>query len=144
MVNHSGRKKIPSSANHNVWPVREPLFGSTETRITLHYVHHLYHVSSSSLGFVADLGSSNPSFVRSPLQLLRALVSLPNLLRRLPTYSSSFHHRSYAHFRHPLPQRGTMLITGRGGIASINYTGDEAAGEVKKLLDAVVSIPSFI
>jgi len=31
-----------------------------------------------------------------------------------------------------------MLATGRGSIAQINYTGDEAAGEIKKLLDAIV------
>ncbi|KAI8935881.1 hypothetical protein NX059_007396 [Plenodomus lindquistii] len=31
-----------------------------------------------------------------------------------------------------------MLATGRGSIAQITYTGDEAAGEIKKLIDAVV------
>ncbi|KAH9860587.1 hypothetical protein J1614_011918 [Plenodomus biglobosus] len=31
-----------------------------------------------------------------------------------------------------------MLATGRGSIALINYTGDEAAAEIKKLLDAVI------
>ncbi|KAL6706865.1 hypothetical protein ACN47E_005008 [Coniothyrium glycines] len=31
-----------------------------------------------------------------------------------------------------------MLATGRGSIAHIHYTGDEAAGEIKKLLDAIV------
>jgi hypothetical protein len=33
-----------------------------------------------------------------------------------------------------------MLATGRGSIAQIHYTGEEAAGEVNKLLSAVVSI----
>lgn len=37
--------------------------------------------------------------------------------------------------------RHTMQATGRGSIARINYTGDEAAGEIKKLLDTVVSTP---
>lgn len=32
-----------------------------------------------------------------------------------------------------------MLATGRGSIAQVQYTGDEAAGEIKKLLDALVS-----
>jgi pre-mRNA-processing factor 39 len=32
-----------------------------------------------------------------------------------------------------------MMATGRGSIAQIHYTGEEAAGEIKKLLDAVVS-----
>jgi hypothetical protein len=32
-----------------------------------------------------------------------------------------------------------MLPNGRGAIAHVQYTGDEAAGEIKKLLDAVVS-----
>jgi hypothetical protein len=32
-----------------------------------------------------------------------------------------------------------MLAIGRGSIAQVQYTGDEAAGEIKKLLDAVVS-----
>jgi pre-mRNA-processing factor 39 len=32
-----------------------------------------------------------------------------------------------------------MMATGRGSIAHVQYTGDEAAGEIKKLLDAVVS-----
>lgn len=32
-----------------------------------------------------------------------------------------------------------MLAIGRGAIAHVQYTGDEAAGEIKKLLDAVVS-----
>ena len=37
-----------------------------------------------------------------------------------------------------------MLATGRGSIAHIHYTGDEAAGEIKKLLDNVVStFPGF-
>jgi hypothetical protein len=38
-----------------------------------------------------------------------------------------------------------MLATGRGSIAQIHYTGEEAAGEINKLLSAVVSIalPSF-
>jgi hypothetical protein len=31
-----------------------------------------------------------------------------------------------------------MLATGRGSIAQIHYTGDEAAGEINKLLGAVV------
>jgi hypothetical protein len=34
-----------------------------------------------------------------------------------------------------------MLPLGRGGIAHVQYTGDEAPGEIKKLLDAVVSTP---
>jgi hypothetical protein len=33
-----------------------------------------------------------------------------------------------------------MLALGRGAIAHVQYTGDEAAGEIKKLLDAVVSV----
>jgi pre-mRNA-processing factor 39 len=32
-----------------------------------------------------------------------------------------------------------MLATGRGSIALVQYSGDEAAPEIKKLLDAVVS-----
>jgi pre-mRNA-processing factor 39 len=32
-----------------------------------------------------------------------------------------------------------MLATGRGSIAQIHYTGEEAAGEINKLLGAVVS-----
>ena len=32
-----------------------------------------------------------------------------------------------------------MLVEGRGSIGHVHYTGEEAAGEVKKLLDAVVS-----
>lgn len=32
-----------------------------------------------------------------------------------------------------------MLVHGRGSIAQVHYTGDEAAPEIKKLLDAVVS-----
>jgi pre-mRNA-processing factor 39 len=32
-----------------------------------------------------------------------------------------------------------MLATGRGSIAQIHYTGEEAAGEINKLLSAVVS-----
>ena len=32
-----------------------------------------------------------------------------------------------------------MLTTGRGSIAQIHYTGEEAAGEINKLLSAVVS-----
>lgn len=33
-----------------------------------------------------------------------------------------------------------MLVVGRGSIAHVQYTGDEAAGEIKKLIDAVVSV----
>jgi pre-mRNA-processing factor 39 len=33
-----------------------------------------------------------------------------------------------------------MIAAGRGSIAQVQYTGDESAGEIKKLLDAVVSI----
>jgi hypothetical protein len=33
-----------------------------------------------------------------------------------------------------------MLAIGRGAIAHVQYTGDEAAGEIKKLLDAVVGV----
>jgi pre-mRNA-processing factor 39 len=36
-----------------------------------------------------------------------------------------------------------MLVTGRGSIAQVQYTGEEAAIEIKKLLDAVVR-PSII
>jgi hypothetical protein len=32
-----------------------------------------------------------------------------------------------------------MMVTGRGSIAQVQYTGEEAAIEIKKLLDAVVS-----
>jgi hypothetical protein len=32
-----------------------------------------------------------------------------------------------------------MMVTGRGSIAQVQYTGEEAAAEIKKLLDAVVS-----
>jgi pre-mRNA-processing factor 39 len=32
-----------------------------------------------------------------------------------------------------------MLATGRGSIAHVQYTGDEAAAEIHKLLHAVVS-----
>jgi pre-mRNA-processing factor 39 len=32
-----------------------------------------------------------------------------------------------------------MLATGRGSIAQVQYTGDEAAAEIHKLLHAVVS-----
>jgi pre-mRNA-processing factor 39 len=32
-----------------------------------------------------------------------------------------------------------MFATGRGSIAQIHYTGEEAAGEINKLLSAVVS-----
>lgn len=36
-----------------------------------------------------------------------------------------------------------MFVNGRGSIAQVHYTGDEAAAEIKKLLDAVVrSAPS--
>lgn len=34
-----------------------------------------------------------------------------------------------------------MLATGRGSIAQVHYTGEEAAGEINKLLSAVVSLP---
>lgn len=33
-----------------------------------------------------------------------------------------------------------MIAAGRGSIAHVQYTGDEAAGEIKKLIDAVVSV----
>lgn len=33
-----------------------------------------------------------------------------------------------------------MIAAGRGSIAQVQYTGDESAGEIKKLLDAVVRI----
>lgn len=32
-----------------------------------------------------------------------------------------------------------MIVNGRGSIAEVHYTGDEAAAEIKKLLEAVVS-----
>jgi hypothetical protein len=32
-----------------------------------------------------------------------------------------------------------MLVQGRGAIATVEYSGDEAAPEIKKLLDALVS-----
>jgi len=31
-----------------------------------------------------------------------------------------------------------MLVSGRGSIANVQYTGDEAAAEIRKLLEAVV------
>lgn len=31
-----------------------------------------------------------------------------------------------------------MFVNGRGSIAQVHYSGDEAAAEIKKLLDAVV------
>ena len=34
-----------------------------------------------------------------------------------------------------------MFVNGRGSIAQVQYTGDEAAAEIKKLLDAVVRTP---
>ena len=34
-----------------------------------------------------------------------------------------------------------MFVNGRGSIAHVHYTGDEAAANIKKLLDAVVCNP---
>ena len=33
-----------------------------------------------------------------------------------------------------------MLVSGRGSIANVQYTGDEAAAEIRKLLEAVVGL----
>ena len=35
-----------------------------------------------------------------------------------------------------------MFVNGRGSIAQVVYSGDEAAAEIKKLLDAVVRTPT--
>jgi pre-mRNA-processing factor 39 len=35
-----------------------------------------------------------------------------------------------------------MLVFGRGSIANVQYTGDEAAAEIRKLLEAVVGSPA--
>jgi hypothetical protein len=49
------------------------------------------------------------------------------------------HFLSLCSDRHTHTSRDTMLATGRGSIALVQYSGDEAAPEIKKLLDAVVS-----
>ena len=46
-------------------------------------------------------------------------------------------------FLHTNPRRAKLLHTGRGGIAQIHYTGEEAAGEINKLLGAVVSTARY-
>ncbi|KAH7560143.1 TPRhypothetical proteinlike protein [Bipolaris maydis] len=45
---------------------------------------------------------------------------------------------SYAQSPAQSPRRAIMLATGRGSIAQVHYTGEEAAGEINKLLSAVV------
>jgi hypothetical protein len=55
------------------------------------------------------------------------------LLRRTP---HSFDHETRT--ATTKSTRDRMLTTGRGSIAQIHYTGEEAAGEINKLLSAVV------
>jgi hypothetical protein len=81
---------------------------------------------------------TDPFAAASTVRRRKALTSshlLPNSRSRnlTPTVSST-QERDVLLFH-----RDKMLATGRGSIAHVQYTGDEAANEIKKLLDAVVS-----
>lgn len=76
------------------------------------------------------------STVRRRKALTTSLSHLHSLLRNLD-FATSSHQGRDALFCNC----DKMLATGRGSIAHVQYTGDEAAGEIKKLLDAVVRNP---
>ena len=75
-----------------------------------------------------------PKFGSQKSRNLTPASSFPPLPSRHPRLSLPSDQRRDA----DPPTCDKMLAIGRGCIAQVQYTGDEAAGEIKKLLDAVV------